>query len=92
MDPYYAVKLELDDLLHDIKQKMARYHGLQANNPERRTLLIQVEAGCESALLQVCGMCSSNSDLRVAYAVVACADCIVLLLLAPRMNICIRGI
>jgi SYP6 family syntaxin len=53
MDPYYAVKLELDDLLHDLKQKMARYHGLQANNPERKVLLVHVEAGCESAHMQL---------------------------------------
>ncbi len=59
MDPYYAVKLELDDLLQDIKQKMARYHGLQANNPERKLLLVQVESGCESAHLQVRGMYSA---------------------------------
>ena len=66
MDPYYAVKLELDDLLHDIKQKMARYHGLQANNPQRKTMLITMENSCESALLQVCGMSPSSSDRQVA--------------------------
>ena len=91
-DPYLAGKLELDDVFHSSKQKMVQYHGLQANNPERRTLLILVEVGCESALLQVCGKCSSSSNRRAAHAAVARADCIDLLPHTPRPNLCIRGI
>eukprot|EP00798_Chlamydomonas_sp_ICE-L_P003911 gene3911-13983_t len=53
MDPYYAVKLELDELIQDLKQKLSRYHGLQSGNPERRTLKAQIDAGCESGNLQL---------------------------------------
>ena len=62
MDPYYSVKLELDELIQDIRQKMARFHGLQSTNPERKTLLAQIEAGCDSAQLQVNALARSNSE------------------------------
>ncbi len=46
--------------VHDLKQKMTRYHGLQAKNPERKTLSSQVEAGCQSIRWQVCAVSEAN--------------------------------
>lgn len=41
---------------------MTRYHGLQAKNPERKTLSSQVEAGCQSIRWQVRLLASSFSS------------------------------
>lgn len=52
-DPFYELKGDIDESIHDLKQKMTRYHGLQAGNPERRTLSQQVQAGCQSITWQL---------------------------------------
>ena len=55
---YFVISLRQ---VHDLKQKMTRYHGLQAKNPERKTLSSQVEAGCQSIRWQVRFLASSFS-------------------------------
>ncbi|GAX83411.1 hypothetical protein CEUSTIGMA_g10836.t1 [Chlamydomonas eustigma] len=52
-DPFYILKVEIDESVHDLKQKMTRYHGLQSGNPERKILSQQVEAGCQSIRWQL---------------------------------------
>ncbi len=39
--------------LNEVQQKMSRFHGLTANNPERKDLAKQVETECNSIVWQV---------------------------------------
>ena len=56
---YGLIYFVISRQVHDLKQKMTRYHGLQAKNPERKTLSSQVEAGCQSIRWQVRSLTSS---------------------------------
>jgi hypothetical protein len=39
--------------VNELQQKMSRFHGLTASNPERKTVGASVEAGCESLRWQL---------------------------------------
>lgn len=39
--------------MNDLQQKMSRFHGLQASNPERKQIANTVKDGCESVRWQV---------------------------------------
>lgn len=52
-DPFYVLKVEIDESVTELNQKMARWHGLTSGNPERKTLSTQVDAGIESIRWQL---------------------------------------
>jgi hypothetical protein len=41
--------------LTEVQQKMSRFHGLQASNPERKEIAKAVETECNSIIWQVSG-------------------------------------
>jgi len=52
-DPFYIVRQEIQETVNELQQKMSRFHGLTASNPERKTVGASVEAGCESLRWQL---------------------------------------
>lgn len=52
-DPFYLVKQEIQDTLNELQQRMSRFHGLTATNPERKSIAQYVEQGCDSVRWQL---------------------------------------
>mmetsp|Transcript_2681 Transcript_2681/g.4594 ORF Transcript_2681/g.4594 Transcript_2681/m.4594 type:complete len:225 (+) Transcript_2681:237-911(+) len=52
-DPFYIIRGECTESLHEVQQKMSRFHGLTATNPERKEIAKQVETECTSILWQL---------------------------------------
>ncbi|GBF87781.1 hypothetical protein Rsub_00492 [Raphidocelis subcapitata] len=52
-DPFYIVRQEIQDTVHELQQKMSRFHGLTAANPERKQLAANVRDGCDSLQWQL---------------------------------------
>lgn len=67
-DPFYELKVDIEETLQDLKTKMLRFHGLQSGNVERKALSSQIDAGCQSLSWQVRGnfaMHASNLPFRL---------------------------
>lgn len=52
-DPFYLIRQEIQDMVNELQQKMSRFHGLTAANPERKTLAHNVQSGCDSVAWQL---------------------------------------
>lgn len=52
-DPFYIVRQEIQDTVNELQQKMSRFHGLTASNPERKAIASAVDQGCDSVRWQL---------------------------------------
>ncbi|GIL81703.1 hypothetical protein Vretimale_1343 [Volvox reticuliferus] len=52
-DPFYLIRQEIQDTVNELQQRMSRFHGLQATNPERKKIAQSVEEGCNSLAWQL---------------------------------------
>mmetsp|Transcript_5044 Transcript_5044/g.13694 ORF Transcript_5044/g.13694 Transcript_5044/m.13694 type:complete len:226 (+) Transcript_5044:233-910(+) len=47
-DPFYIIRGEVTESLHEVQQKTSRFYGLTATNPERKELAKSVQGECAS--------------------------------------------
>lgn len=52
-DPFFLIRQEIQDSVHELQQRMSRFHGLTAANPERKKIAQSVEEGCDSLAWQL---------------------------------------
>ncbi|KAG2443171.1 hypothetical protein HYH02_009580 [Chlamydomonas schloesseri] len=52
-DPFYLIRQEIQDSVNELQQRMSRFHGLTATNPERKKIAQSVEEGCSSLSWQL---------------------------------------
>ncbi|PNW82698.1 hypothetical protein CHLRE_06g290100v5 [Chlamydomonas reinhardtii] len=52
-DPFYLIRQEIQDSVNELQQRMSRFHGLTATNPERKKIAQTVEEGCGSLSWQL---------------------------------------
>ncbi|GFR49902.1 hypothetical protein Agub_g12008 [Astrephomene gubernaculifera] len=52
-DPFYLIRQEIQDSVNDLQQRMSRFHGLTATNPERKKIAQAVDEGCSSLAWQL---------------------------------------
>ncbi|PNH00708.1 Syntaxin-61 [Tetrabaena socialis] len=52
-DPFYIIRQEIHDSVNELQQRMSRFHGLTATNPERKKIAQSVEEGCSSLAWQL---------------------------------------
>ncbi|KAG2497799.1 hypothetical protein HYH03_004070 [Edaphochlamys debaryana] len=52
-DPFYLIRQEIQESVNDLQQRMSRFHGLTATNPERKKIAQAVEEGCSSLSWQL---------------------------------------
>lgn len=61
--------------VHELQQKMSRFHGLAAANPERRQIAASVRDGCESLKWQARALWRSTARLACSPAARAARGC-----------------
>jgi hypothetical protein len=73
-DPFYELKVDIEETVQDLQSKMLRFHGLQSGNVERKTLSSQIDAGCQSISWQVSQSLSFHSmHLNLSWLYDACS-------------------